>query len=304
MKGETEMNKYLSITAAFVLLAWILPNSSQAREETKEVHNLSGEDAHDIKVVLEGHHTIDWDFKGFPHKWHFHGFQSWFEGDNTTLKWRHPRDGNNNPAPIPFCAKVHIGWGYEGEARHKILDMYWTDERQRDIHKSVVWNVTARKPYYSPEAAKLEFHNSIQPDDSLLIPYRSATISDIHYAYSDEQIDPDSLNLENEYLNDVLLQYLPGNYTIGPGDSVTVDLPLPENEDVWIIVRYNCNAPGLPGSEGDTDSTDCVDFVEWRSTANIPTLSEWGLIILALLLLAIGTVALVRRRKAILSRSV
>jgi hypothetical protein len=38
--------------------------------------------------------------------------------------------------------------------------------------------------------------------------------------------------------------------------------------------------------------------------SDIPSLSEWGLIILALLLLAIGTVAVVRRRKAILSRSV
>ncbi len=36
----------------------------------------------------------------------------------------------------------------------------------------------------------------------------------------------------------------------------------------------------------------------------IPTLHEWGMIILALLLLAIGTVAVVRRRKAFLSRSV
>ena len=36
----------------------------------------------------------------------------------------------------------------------------------------------------------------------------------------------------------------------------------------------------------------------------IPTLNEWGMIILALLLLAFGTVAVVRRRKAILSRSV
>ena len=32
---------------------------------------------------------------------------------------------------------------------------------------------------------------------------------------------------------------------------------------------------------------------------DIPTLSEWGLTILALLLLAVGTIAIIRRRKAV-----
>lgn len=36
----------------------------------------------------------------------------------------------------------------------------------------------------------------------------------------------------------------------------------------------------------------------------VPTLSEWGMIILALLLLAVGTVAVIRRKRTILSRSV
>ena len=35
------------------------------------------------------------------------------------------------------------------------------------------------------------------------------------------------------------------------------------------------------------------------STEEIPTLSEWGMIVLALLLLAAGTVAVIRRRKAV-----
>ena len=36
----------------------------------------------------------------------------------------------------------------------------------------------------------------------------------------------------------------------------------------------------------------------------IPTLGEWGMLILALLLLAVGTIAVIRRRKVVLSKSV
>ncbi len=35
----------------------------------------------------------------------------------------------------------------------------------------------------------------------------------------------------------------------------------------------------------------------------VPTLSEWGMIIMGLLLLAVGTVAVVRRRKAALDKA-
>ena len=43
---------------------------------------------------------------------------------------------------------------------------------------------------------------------------------------------------------------------------------------------------------------DCETFT-CPDSPEIPTLSEWGMLIMALLLLAIGTVAVVRRRKAI-----
>jgi hypothetical protein len=76
---------------------------------------------------------------------------------------------------------------------------------------------------------------------------------------------------------------------------------------------------GPVGACCDDDNADCVDFVpigdcppEFRFEANtlcadleppcgvmIPTLSEWGILILALLLVGAGTVAIVRRRKEV-----
>ncbi len=43
--------------------------------------------------------------------------------------------------------------------------------------------------------------------------------------------------------------------------------------------------------------------MEPNSTLEIPTLSEWGMMVLALLLLSIGTIAVVRRRKAAISKA-
>jgi hypothetical protein len=40
-----------------------------------------------------------------------------------------------------------------------------------------------------------------------------------------------------------------------------------------------------------------------EESQEIPTLSEWGMLILALLLLAIGSVAVVKKRKAAISRA-
>ncbi len=52
---------------------------------------------------------------------------------------------------------------------------------------------------------------------------------------------------------------------------------------------------------GDSNENGIDDACEIQE---IPTLSEWGMIVLALLLLAIGTVAVVRRRKIALDRSI
>jgi hypothetical protein len=48
---------------------------------------------------------------------------------------------------------------------------------------------------------------------------------------------------------------------------------------------------------------DCATF-ECPNPEDIPTLSEWGMIILTLLLLSVGTVAVIRRRKAISAKGV
>jgi subtilisin family serine protease len=57
----------------------------------------------------------------------------------------------------------------------------------------------------------------------------------------------------------------------------------------------------IPGVVVIEDQITTQDAVLEEDTTEVPTLSEWGMIIMALLLLAVGTVAVVRRRKAALS---
>ena len=55
--------------------------------------------------------------------------------------------------------------------------------------------------------------------------------------------------------------------------------------------------------EGSGISLDLAFVINGGQEADIPTLSEWGMVIMGLLLLAVGTVAVVRRRKAALSKA-
>lgn len=52
------------------------------------------------------------------------------------------------------------------------------------------------------------------------------------------------------------------------------------------------------GSGGD------IVLIDTELVTDVPTISEWGMLLMGLLLLAIGTVAVVRRRKAVLNRGV
>lgn len=82
--------------------------------------------------------------------------------------------------------------------------------------------------------------------------------------------------------------------------SITLDVSIPPGTDIgtinWIYMIAN--------STDDPSITDYDSLYVVVEDEPIPTLSEWGLIILALLLLAVGTIAVVRRRKAAISKTV
>ena len=77
-------------------------------------------------------------------------------------------------------------------------------------------------------------------------------------------------------------------------DPLFVD---PENDDFHLTAGSPCIDAGDPGLPQDPDGTiaDMGALYYHQFPEEIPTLSEWGMIILGLLLLATGTIAIIRR---------
>jgi hypothetical protein len=91
-----------------------------------------------------------------------------------------------------------------------------------------------------------------------------------------------------------------------PGYMVLTDLGNGYFEvDSFFDITYQIDFTGCPASQIEDYSGTTIDTVRWiqgdgSMPQPIPTLNEWGLLILGLLLMAAGTVAVIRRRKAVL----
>ncbi len=99
----------------------------------------------------------------------------------------------------------------------------------------------------------------------------------------------------------------PTPFTPYPGTGEISADPLfadPENDDFHLTAGSPCIDAGDPGSPQDPDGTivDMGALYYHQYPQEVPTLSEWGMIILGLLLLATGTIAVIRRRKAAFAR--
>jgi hypothetical protein len=92
-----------------------------------------------------------------------------------------------------------------------------------------------------------------------------------------------------------------GSTTTGGDGTYSMELAVSTYEVSYSHPQYQDVV--IPGIVILEDMTTTQDVVMEPETNNVPTLSEWGMLILMLLLLAMGTVALVRRRKAIVSEA-
>jgi hypothetical protein len=126
----------------------------------------------------------------------------------------------------------------------------------------------------------------------------------------------------------------PNPVIVAPGDSVVWFVSMSCGPPCAFVsftvvvpgLNYNSGAIAIPGTSDPTpaipapppntypytvtgqrqDLGSAVDIViegTIEVSEQIPTLSEWGMIILALLLLTAGTIAVIRRRKAVAARA-
>lgn len=113
-------------------------------------------------------------------------------------------------------------------------------------------------------------------------------------------------NVQGDYYEGYSGDPTPFNPIPGTGEISADPLFLdPENDDFHLTAGSPCIDAGDPGSPQDPDGTtaDMGALYYNQGSQEIPTLSEWGMIIMGLLLLTLGTVGITRRLRAIASEA-
>ncbi len=280
------MKKFIIAIIALVFVCGALSAPASACcTVNKEVHQgVTGIEVWDFKVILAGAETIIWHFDGYLDEWHFNSYRDtiyydpFFGQTVTMLKWWNPQY-NDDPdtLPIPYCDTVHIGYQVANPPAN-VLGAFWTDANQNPI----IPQGYVRQPTHWvtpwPGPIFLRFYNDLYNAVDIYI-------DNIYYQIFSTGIPNDDLNDRNPLLDPTNMIPISGSYTITSGDSVSFEIPgVQENE--WVVYRFD--------AEGE------INFVEFGQhqveVASIPTLPEWGLIILTMLLLATA-VWLMRKRK-------
>jgi hypothetical protein len=212
----------------------------------KEIYNL-GPDAWDLKALVEPAVGITDHYDNG-----FYKFSQTAFGPHTELRWWESEDsvGTND--------QTQIGW--IADDRHKIIDMWWTDELGDRITASVIYSVTAES-----DLEGSDFHvrliNTTAPTDPG-IPQAPIEVSDIKYTVLDGKsggLLPKDLNSENFILVGRMLPIPIPPEVIAPSDTFRFMIPVPVNLGDIVILCYNNTAsPGPPMP--DTWAKDFIQF--------------------------------------------
>ncbi len=242
----------------------------------KDVHNDSGTVVHGIKIKLGGQPVVLQHYDGFTNKNHFGSFTTAVVDGDTVLWWSEPLGSNGQYRPIPHCEWVHVGYRLDRPA--DILATYWTDENGdhvRDINQPGQ-EVTLT----SDGRLKLKVSNTLEAG----VPI-SFTIAG--YAFVGQGIPLAELNGDNPIFN--TLTPVGGTVNLPPGAVKSTIVPSDPDKPWFIYVKE--------GKVGDT--VVFRDYGQFGPPIGgpIPTVSQWGLIILAVLVVLGGVIAIRRRQQ-------
>lgn len=279
------MKKCLLYGAALVLLTGVLSATAMACCYTNvKIHNNTGQDAWDFRVVLTPNRTVVGHYDGHLTGHHFHGFRTWNQAGNTILKWfdpfkpppPHPAD---TPAPIPHCSRVHLGWYLNAPA--KIKSACWTDKEQHCIGPAYFPGHWVCWRDISNGVAAFSFGNFLED----LV---DVTVADVRYAILDDEIPLEALNDSNAALMAQLQLLDPGPYTIAPGKAELLYIPEPVEPGQWVVYRFT-----------DIEQEIVVWGMHEMESRVIPTVTQWGLIALLVVLAGIATWVVLKRRRVV-----
>jgi hypothetical protein len=190
--------------------------------------------------VLEGQERVSETFDG----WQSGLFQSVCHdstGTDTIIHWRFPK-GSVAGDGIQPGETVHVGWSVD-DHNSRPRDMYWTDEGGGRIPGSKIMTVTGHIG-----TGGITFSNGT-PDYVRIGNPRFVQV-DVPYALAD-------LNQDNVQLMSRLAPLGPPEFTLAPGQSLTIAYPSGVASNPSVVAVYQANAAG--------DDAETLVFVQDRA---------------------------------------
>jgi len=286
------MKRFMSILTIMLVFGAICMAQVRYLSINKDVLNATGSDAHGLKIVLKGQPTVLQHFDGVQDENHFNSFVTEVANDTTILWWSEPLGANGEVRPIPDGEWVHIGYRLNLPA--EILEAYWTDESGARIG-DVIGQPT-QEVIFDPSDPnlKLKITNNLQNGISV-------SFEVVGYAVVEQEIPLDELNAANPLFNDLTpFAGASGNTQLTSGLSESFDIPRTTDqnkpETYAIYLKHGKN-----GGNGNT--VVFRDFGQYGPVPPtdgirpVPTLSEWSLIVMALLLVSAGAIVIWRRQR-------
>jgi hypothetical protein len=270
-----------------IVIAWsgTVLADVEAYDIQEMYHNGTGQTAYDLTKILEGDVQVD-DFYGgivFPE----HEVNHFCPGYTFVHFW-----GDSIPDSGSTWACFNVS-GVEEYA--KVVSAFWTDENGNNIGPAGPATETSTHMWEGDVLLEVHHNNVVwdgdyppQSGDGPGTPWGPIQINEIYYTVSDSMYSLADLN--EDLFTDPELVWIPlADVELYYGDTETYNLgPLPDND--VLIVRY--------AAEGDGQMS--LEMYQIRiSDVQIPTLSEWAMIIFAVVIMALMTYVVVRRRRSV-----
>jgi hypothetical protein len=266
------MRNFLQTSLCLILLVVVTPTIAQ--QKTYKFENKTGEKAYDLHIEFKNGATKVENPNGDPTKMYPEGTFKEGEG-NTSNKWHFAAgDSTNENYGVNNGASIILYFGYTGNSAPEVKRYKWTRDNNLNPSNGVIKSKENRRGWYKFTSVDLSDGDGLAEitvaDESYTFNYPPG-LTDTEMATS----FADFITNEVEFLH---VSSIDDNIVIVHSTYLSEDLD-----------NFTCNI--------QQDSLMNTEFKYIPEV--IPTVTEWGVIILLLLVVAIGMVFLYQRKSAL-----
>jgi hypothetical protein len=197
-----------------------------------DLKNLSGRDAFDVAVVLNGSETVTSTFDGYNDG-------SWLQGHfynvtktptaagDTVIHWMNME---KNDSPIIPGKTIHVGWSTK-DCKSTVKDMYWTGKDHQPLPGGVVQNTSWGITYYKSRFPFLSLGNAMDAKYPIVL-------RNLRFLVVDRPLPLEALASNNLELMAALQPVSDEPIVVEPGRQVNIPLPVEVAPGQAVIAFY------------------------------------------------------------------